>query len=105
MSDKDKLVSISRLAQMEARIPNVIFTCYVCGQEAMTRTGSLVTPPDPMSITRMDQLERVSTCSEGHCCKVEQMRQDAIAQVVMSPIRDRYLIRRAEEIEAERKKK
>ena len=75
------------------------FICYVCGAEAYTYRTIRTVPPNPHiihppvnpSTSLSTVIIPVATCGSAYCEKAEMMRQDAIFNVLVQPIRERYL--------------
>lgn len=88
-----------RLDRIKVHIGKVQYNCYVCGETDTTYKGCLTIPPDPLSITKLEDLRPVATCSKPYCLMMEQRRQDAIAQMILAPQRERYLLTRQQERE------
>lgn len=93
-----------RLDALKARVGKTKFICYVCGDETSTYTGCLTVPPDPLAITRLEDVRPVATCKKPYCQMIEQRRQDAIVQTILAPQRERYLLLRQQARDAEDQK-
>jgi hypothetical protein len=78
------LSPLSALAQAEINIPkDQVAHCYVCGKEFVTYRGVRCVPPDPCLVHTTQDIESIAICNEPYCCRVETMRQDKLANVII----------------------
>jgi len=72
------------------------FQCYICGAWAVTYRTIRVIPPDPHLLRApangliTGTIEPTATCGSHDCERKEGMRQDAIFQMLVAPIRDKF---------------
>lgn len=94
--------TLSTLKRIEATIPRVSAKCYVCGSGFTTYYGVDTVPPDPCRVFTSEQIGFVATCKNPYCHEMETKRQDALFQVIIAPIREKYYADRDARISASR---
>ena len=87
------------------------FQCYLCGAWSVTYRTIRVIPPDPHLLRVPPNglitgvIEPTATCGCTDCERKEGMRQDAIFNMLVAPVRDRFYEERERRIANSRGRK
>ena len=98
----DGLISIQDPTRRPPIPKDLEFVCYICKRPSLTYRGLRTYPPDPHLIhppadpnkCLSESIVPVATCGSQYCEMMEFKRQNAIFNVLVQPIREKFIAER-----------